>query len=130
MALHHNHSISRALVDLFPDIALDISKLNQRMHLPLPSLFIFYIVLLFVLFSAWIDVGKRRRFFEAFASDNNFDPTDPEAWYLHWTKLWSLKVYLFLPSPSPFPLSLPLPSLLSPSCPHPSLIFKFSNVMK
>eukprot|EP00026_Physarum_polycephalum_P001037 Phypoly_transcript_01038.p1 GENE.Phypoly_transcript_01038~~Phypoly_transcript_01038.p1 ORF type:complete len:1240 (+),score=185.34 Phypoly_transcript_01038:28-3720(+) len=57
----HKNSISRALVDLFPDIAFDKSKF---------------------LSSPWSNPDNRRNFFERYASENNFDPLVPLNWYL------------------------------------------------
>eukprot|EP00026_Physarum_polycephalum_P001458 Phypoly_transcript_01460.p1 GENE.Phypoly_transcript_01460~~Phypoly_transcript_01460.p1 ORF type:complete len:826 (+),score=126.37 Phypoly_transcript_01460:385-2862(+) len=58
---YHNNSVARALLDLFPDIGLEKSKLLNR--------------------PAWHDKGVRRKFFEIFASKRGFDPLAPKNWY-------------------------------------------------
>eukprot|EP00026_Physarum_polycephalum_P002151 Phypoly_transcript_02156.p1 GENE.Phypoly_transcript_02156~~Phypoly_transcript_02156.p1 ORF type:complete len:735 (+),score=101.72 Phypoly_transcript_02156:694-2898(+) len=57
----HEGSISRALLDLFPEIGFDKSKF---WNLPL-----------------WNKPSRRRKFFENFAKENNFDPLNAHVWY-------------------------------------------------
>eukprot|EP00026_Physarum_polycephalum_P012597 Phypoly_transcript_12920.p1 GENE.Phypoly_transcript_12920~~Phypoly_transcript_12920.p1 ORF type:complete len:356 (+),score=59.55 Phypoly_transcript_12920:23-1069(+) len=61
---YHGISISKALLDLFPQIGLDKSKLAFR-----PSI--------------WNSAEKRRNFFEEYARRNNFDPLIPANWCMH-----------------------------------------------
>eukprot|EP00026_Physarum_polycephalum_P001627 Phypoly_transcript_01629.p1 GENE.Phypoly_transcript_01629~~Phypoly_transcript_01629.p1 ORF type:complete len:1030 (-),score=139.53 Phypoly_transcript_01629:75-3164(-) len=57
---YHNNSFFRSLLDLFPDIGLEKSKLWLR---------------------SWGDLGSRRKFFENFAREHGFDPQIAEHWY-------------------------------------------------
>eukprot|EP00026_Physarum_polycephalum_P003234 Phypoly_transcript_03244.p1 GENE.Phypoly_transcript_03244~~Phypoly_transcript_03244.p1 ORF type:complete len:742 (+),score=88.29 Phypoly_transcript_03244:221-2446(+) len=62
VVMYHGDSVSKALMDLFPNIGLDI----YRFRGPL---------------SFWSDPANRRKFFENYAKENNFDPLQPHAWY-------------------------------------------------
>jgi len=57
---YHKNSLAQALVDLFPNIGLNKSKLRK---------------------SPWDDVNNRRKFFEIFAKSQGFDPLIPENWH-------------------------------------------------
>eukprot|EP00026_Physarum_polycephalum_P001151 Phypoly_transcript_01152.p1 GENE.Phypoly_transcript_01152~~Phypoly_transcript_01152.p1 ORF type:complete len:1060 (-),score=94.29 Phypoly_transcript_01152:294-3473(-) len=57
----HKFSVSRALIELFPEVALDRAKLFTR--------------------SSWSTKESRRMFFEDFATKQGFDACDPERWY-------------------------------------------------
>jgi len=59
---HHNNSVPKALVDLYPDIGLEIIKFN--------------------LSTKWHSEENRREFFEMYAKENGFDPLVPKNWYL------------------------------------------------
>eukprot|EP00026_Physarum_polycephalum_P003118 Phypoly_transcript_03127.p1 GENE.Phypoly_transcript_03127~~Phypoly_transcript_03127.p1 ORF type:complete len:674 (+),score=87.16 Phypoly_transcript_03127:242-2263(+) len=61
----HRKSVGQALLDLFPDIGLDKSKLTD-----LPSDF-----------GSWHTVESRRQFLENYARSQGFDPQNPEPWY-------------------------------------------------
>lgn len=63
---YHNHSIPKALVELFPEINLEKSKFFASSSSST---------------SMWRDPQKRRKFFENFAKENSFDPIVPENWY-------------------------------------------------
>jgi len=59
---YHSNSVPQALLDLFPNIGWDLSKLNLN--------------------NRWGDVRSRRKFFKEYAKKNGFDPLVPENWYL------------------------------------------------
>eukprot|EP00026_Physarum_polycephalum_P003642 Phypoly_transcript_03655.p1 GENE.Phypoly_transcript_03655~~Phypoly_transcript_03655.p1 ORF type:complete len:704 (+),score=96.89 Phypoly_transcript_03655:68-2113(+) len=59
--LHHENDLAKALLDLFPDIGLDGSKIL----VPKPK---------------WNNPEKRRKFLEKFAKENGFDPLNENAW--------------------------------------------------
>eukprot|EP00026_Physarum_polycephalum_P002873 Phypoly_transcript_02882.p1 GENE.Phypoly_transcript_02882~~Phypoly_transcript_02882.p1 ORF type:complete len:833 (+),score=72.23 Phypoly_transcript_02882:121-2619(+) len=58
---NHQHSLSKTLIDLFPDIGLDKAKLRNG--------------------PIWPDREARKRFFVNYASSRGFDPRDPDRWY-------------------------------------------------
>eukprot|EP00026_Physarum_polycephalum_P001003 Phypoly_transcript_01004.p1 GENE.Phypoly_transcript_01004~~Phypoly_transcript_01004.p1 ORF type:complete len:1224 (-),score=188.92 Phypoly_transcript_01004:75-3746(-) len=60
---HHKGSLHKALSQLFPEVALDKSKLSALSK------------------NYWENPENRRRFFFKFAKDNCFDPKVPENWY-------------------------------------------------
>jgi len=51
--------MSQTLLDLFPEIGLQLSKFRKK----------------------WGEVFKRKNFFETFARENKLNPLDPETWY-------------------------------------------------
>jgi len=60
----YDSSFAKALVQLFPDIiGLDFYKFDYPSYL------------------YWKDVSNRRKLFDSFARDKNFDPLNPENWY-------------------------------------------------
>eukprot|EP00026_Physarum_polycephalum_P003956 Phypoly_transcript_03973.p1 GENE.Phypoly_transcript_03973~~Phypoly_transcript_03973.p1 ORF type:complete len:646 (+),score=59.16 Phypoly_transcript_03973:3-1940(+) len=59
---YYRGSIPRALVDLFPDIGLDIKKFRPE-------------------FSSRMSTSERRKIFEIYARQNKFDPLVPANWY-------------------------------------------------
>eukprot|EP00026_Physarum_polycephalum_P001631 Phypoly_transcript_01633.p1 GENE.Phypoly_transcript_01633~~Phypoly_transcript_01633.p1 ORF type:complete len:1064 (+),score=132.57 Phypoly_transcript_01633:31-3192(+) len=60
---YHQKSVAQALVDLFPEIGLDLLEFDSV--------------------KLWKDSENRRKVFEKFAAENKFDPLDPEKWYNH-----------------------------------------------
>jgi len=60
--MYHGHSVTRTILDLFPDIGLVKTKLRRSQEL---------------------DLTKQRQFFENYAKENNFDPLVPDYWYSH-----------------------------------------------
>jgi len=60
---YHSNNISDALVELFPDVGFDRSKLKAK-----PD---------------WHSEENRRDFFVKYATDNGFDPLIPTNWYSH-----------------------------------------------
>jgi hypothetical protein len=60
---YHRHSISRALLDLFPNIGLERKKLLTR-----PS-------------ALWKSIANHKLFFENYAKEHAFDPLHPLGWY-------------------------------------------------
>lgn len=58
---YHGNSVSRALLDLFPNTRLNISTLQNL--------------------SSWRSVKNRRHFFENYAIKNEFDYLNADAWY-------------------------------------------------
>ena len=103
----------RALIDLFPDVSLDASKLQQSAGMsPLmtspfyPSLLSLHNILYILIgaIGAFIsqNVARRRKFFEDYARSHSFDYTNPYNWYLEpYERILATKVF-------PFPLFLPL----------------------
>eukprot|EP00026_Physarum_polycephalum_P004416 Phypoly_transcript_04435.p1 GENE.Phypoly_transcript_04435~~Phypoly_transcript_04435.p1 ORF type:complete len:688 (+),score=101.45 Phypoly_transcript_04435:123-2066(+) len=59
---YHGQSISRALMDLFPDIGLDKTKFRVQKF-------------------SWDNPENRKNFFEKYALAHRFDPLHPEEWY-------------------------------------------------
>eukprot|EP00026_Physarum_polycephalum_P002695 Phypoly_transcript_02703.p1 GENE.Phypoly_transcript_02703~~Phypoly_transcript_02703.p1 ORF type:complete len:811 (+),score=66.41 Phypoly_transcript_02703:184-2616(+) len=57
---HHSHSITRALLDLFPEIGLDPSQFRLQQI---------------------SSIEHRRKFFEKYAAAKGFDPLIPNNWY-------------------------------------------------
>ena len=97
MLQYHKRSLRNALLDLFPDIGLDRTKLTRiscpplsLSHLPAPSCTSFFN--LFV--ASWQDPSTRRKFFEDIAHLNGFDPLKAENWYQQLSSLvLSIKVF-------------------------------------
>eukprot|EP00026_Physarum_polycephalum_P003664 Phypoly_transcript_03677.p1 GENE.Phypoly_transcript_03677~~Phypoly_transcript_03677.p1 ORF type:complete len:748 (+),score=79.94 Phypoly_transcript_03677:247-2244(+) len=58
---YHNSSVVNALLELFPKIGLEKFKFRFR--------------------SSWHETNTRRKFFEAYAEENGFDPLQPTNWY-------------------------------------------------
>jgi len=56
----YNQSISKTLINLFPEIGLDSGKF----------------------WNMWNDIEERRKCLEKYAKENDFDPLIPENWYL------------------------------------------------
>lgn len=48
-----------------------------------------------LLIELWHLVETRRQYFEKYAEENKFDPSNPNNWYLHARTLSSLKVHSF-----------------------------------
>jgi len=59
---HYGNNLTRALMELFPNIGLEKKKL--------------------LMLAPFQYTDKRREFFLKFARDHEFDPLDPENWYL------------------------------------------------
>lgn len=82
----HNNSVARALGDLFPEITFDPSLFHSNICIIL-LFYLFYIIICFFVFIDlycyldWMDVRNRRKFFEKYAREHGFNPTDPEGWY-------------------------------------------------
>eukprot|EP00026_Physarum_polycephalum_P008209 Phypoly_transcript_08288.p1 GENE.Phypoly_transcript_08288~~Phypoly_transcript_08288.p1 ORF type:complete len:377 (+),score=65.39 Phypoly_transcript_08288:81-1133(+) len=58
----HGHSVSRALMHLFPDVKWDIAKFRRKRN-------------------HWENEANRREFFVDFAATKGFDPLKAENWY-------------------------------------------------
>eukprot|EP00026_Physarum_polycephalum_P003063 Phypoly_transcript_03072.p1 GENE.Phypoly_transcript_03072~~Phypoly_transcript_03072.p1 ORF type:complete len:815 (+),score=91.36 Phypoly_transcript_03072:101-2545(+) len=58
---YHNASVSKALLDLFPNIGLRVERFSKP--------------------PKWSEKINRRNFFEQYAMENGFDPHVPEHWY-------------------------------------------------
>jgi hypothetical protein len=56
---YHQHSVNKAIADLFPDIGFDESRI----------------------ISNWEELKNRRKFFEEYAKQTGFDPLVPANWY-------------------------------------------------
>ena len=109
MLEHHHGRVSRALLDLFPHIGLEKTKLWTR-GIPLNQVSNIQNLNLSIDLTDWRDAKNRRKLFEDFAKRNQFDPLVAEHWYAttH-EQVAAFKVYISLPSP----LS-PLPSVIPP----------------
>eukprot|EP00026_Physarum_polycephalum_P014508 Phypoly_transcript_15030.p1 GENE.Phypoly_transcript_15030~~Phypoly_transcript_15030.p1 ORF type:complete len:154 (+),score=25.93 Phypoly_transcript_15030:3-464(+) len=59
--IYHNHSASQALVDLFPDIGLDKRKFTRQNY--------------------WDLAENRRKVFENYAKNSEFDPLQQLNWF-------------------------------------------------
>ena len=93
MMHHHNNSVSKALVDLFPNIGLDASKLRDVCKCflspfflpPPPTPFSTSLLISFaeinINIASWNSPFRRKRFFERYAKEHSFDPRVPENWY-------------------------------------------------
>lgn len=82
MLLYHNYNITQALLELFPEIGLKLTRFQQRIQF----FYYFYISLvcygIYVYFSAsWVGEDSRRKFFERYAKENKFDPLIADNWY-------------------------------------------------
>ena len=64
---HHNYSVARALVELFPKIGLEKTK--------------FWVQSLSNSLGVWRDESNRRKFLEKYANVHTFDPNVAENWY-------------------------------------------------
>ena len=84
--LYHHSSVSRALLDLFPELALDETVLrNPRSKLSSLLFFQFYSLHLFFdlhTIGFWNDPANRRIFFENYAKKYKFEVKDPDNWYM------------------------------------------------
>lgn len=83
---YHSDSVSKALQSLFPNIGLDRTKFIALCNLPfIIILFIYFVIgeklLICILQAKWHDAGYRRKFFEDYAAENNFDPLVSSNWY-------------------------------------------------
>eukprot|EP00026_Physarum_polycephalum_P000948 Phypoly_transcript_00949.p1 GENE.Phypoly_transcript_00949~~Phypoly_transcript_00949.p1 ORF type:complete len:1118 (+),score=84.56 Phypoly_transcript_00949:49-3402(+) len=61
LLFYHSDSVSKALIDLFPDIGLDKKMFNARYRVD--------------------EIANRKKFFETFAHINKFDPIVANNWY-------------------------------------------------
>jgi hypothetical protein len=108
--VYHKHNVAQALLDLFPDIGLEKTKLeNECMFFYIPFAFIFI-----YLFIGDLKVRSRKErieFFEYYAKVHGFDPNVPDNWYAQNRRNFSLLKVLSPLSFSPF--SSPLSPLLT-----------------
>ena len=77
MISHYDNSLSKALVDLFPDIGME----EIKFQVPGMSLYTHYYSPLSKHILEWRDITTRRRFFEDYASKHGIDPTNLDDWY-------------------------------------------------
>ena len=104
-------SVSKALLEAFPNIGLEKSKFAWTKCTSLSPRLSFFIILslsliLFYIVS-WHTTESRRIFFERYAEQQGFDPLNPDYWYSQSRdKILAVKVQdlLYLPL---LPLSLP-----------------------
>lgn len=75
---YHGNSVSKALMDLFPNIGLDRSKFNFPISMLSNSHKIF---ITYKNIEYWNKPSNRRKFFEDYAKVNQFDPFDVDKWY-------------------------------------------------
>eukprot|EP00026_Physarum_polycephalum_P005354 Phypoly_transcript_05386.p1 GENE.Phypoly_transcript_05386~~Phypoly_transcript_05386.p1 ORF type:complete len:586 (+),score=95.25 Phypoly_transcript_05386:3-1760(+) len=72
VVFYHENNVAKALLDLFPNIGLEKSKLTFPRPLKEAP--------------AWSYKGNRRAFFEEYAKENNFDPLIAENWFKQFPK--------------------------------------------
>jgi hypothetical protein len=81
---YHNYSVSRALVDLFPEISLSLEKFKIDKSLVLEKSILIHLppsrTLIFIS-APWYYVENRKNFFLNYAKENEFNPLVPEHWY-------------------------------------------------
>ena len=76
---HHNNSVARALIELFPKIGLEKTK--------------FWVQSASTQLIAWRQEETRKKFFEKYAEVHSFDPNVAENWYLqHKKKILAFEV--------------------------------------
>lgn len=82
--MHHKDSVTQALLDLFPEIGLEKSKMSPySMFLVSEFAFIYFYlfyIYLFPFLGVWHDFKARRRYFENYANEQGFDPLNAEGW--------------------------------------------------
>ena len=107
MITHHDNSVAKALLDLFPNIGLDKSLLWTKTVKCMSSscslvvtliffvgLFLFADVYLITHISVWHEEAFRRKMFESYAKENGFDPLNAEMWHQQEkSKLMAMKVH-------------------------------------
>jgi hypothetical protein len=79
--VYHKHSLSQALIDLFPNIGLVKHKFKDRGK---NYIYIFNICIYFNFVKDMRPMKSeenRRTFFEVYAKQNGFDPLIAEYWY-------------------------------------------------
>lgn len=82
MIYYHGSNLAQALIDLFPNIGLDKSKLLAKCMIII--VFIISLIMLCLLDAGvWRDPKNRRAFFINYAEEHKFDPLIPKNWYLH-----------------------------------------------
>lgn len=91
-----------ALVDLFPEVKFDKSKLNSKSMILLIIFDLLFLLIVFVIMlDLWHSAEKRRNFFEKYAKDENFDPLVAENWHsrslqsLMLTKVLIIVIYYY-----------------------------------
>jgi hypothetical protein len=77
--LHYGGRVRRALLELFPNIGFDSSKMSVYQCMIFCSISILFPFKQKSI--AWRDIRKRRKFFVQYAIENGFDPYNPENWY-------------------------------------------------
>ena len=75
-------SVSKALLEAFPNIGLEKSKFAWTKCTSLsPRLPFFIILSLSYFIVSWHTTESRRIFFERYAEQQGFDPLNPDYWY-------------------------------------------------
>lgn len=92
---HHNWSVVKALIDLFPNIGLDHSKFGN-----IQSMFSFNTPINDVtdlnMAEFWATTENRRKLFENYAKEQGFDPLIPKNWHnININSLLTVKVIIF-----------------------------------
>ena len=113
MMAFHEGSISKALMDLFPDIGLEEPLLQAHKSIFLVYFFLcicfaFFVSFFNILLAVWKSAENRRNFFEKYAKKKGFDPLDPEPWYNQSKEDILAAVNIFFPSHFPSLPSLPI----------------------
>lgn len=92
MLSYHDFSISKALLDLFPNIGLDSAKFTSPCTCTI-FLFIYLLSIYCLIDYLWRHEENRREFFVKYAEQNGFDPLVAENWYNQSSKsILSVKV--------------------------------------
>jgi hypothetical protein len=91
---HHNLCMGTTLMDLFPNIGLDKSKLKGNIFLESHPLYcqVAQTHSLHLTTDSWSNVEIRRQFFVNYAKENDFDPQSPEHWHSHCSKIYFVEV--------------------------------------
>lgn len=83
MLSYYDGSLSKALLEIYPDIGLQKSQFKFTSMFPGIAINkdIITIINIILLDETWKDPNNRKQFFIEFANQNNFDYGVPENWY-------------------------------------------------
>ena len=90
MIHYHNNSVEQALIELFPEIGLNMHQFSGR------GIMYFLNDVLIRFEVGWNNLETRRAYFEKYAKQNGFDPLNSDNWYLQ-PKIKVVTVKVFLP---------------------------------
>jgi hypothetical protein len=97
---YHQNNLAHALIELFPNLNLDIPRLHSGRTFLSISLSLSPLLLSSPLLSPqsyyaeiWPTRENMRKFFEEYAKENSFDPLNPNNWYsISRSKIFASKV--------------------------------------